>query len=199
MASEQIRDASKELMAGWLESFLAHRPLMARLVGRIVRPDEIEDIVQETFIRTYAAARNQTIQNPRAFMLATARNIALNHVTRAEQRLNCSLDDLCGTETATSVDSIEARCQADERFVVFCRAVAQLPVGCRRVFILKKVYGLSQKEIAAYLQLSPSTVEKHVAHGMFLTARYMARRGHAVGVVDEEAPFQPDEVRNNLE
>ena len=40
-------------------------------------------------------------------------------------------------------------------------AVRQLPEQCRRVFVLKKVYGYSQREIAKELSLSESTVEKH--------------------------------------
>jgi RNA polymerase sigma-70 factor (ECF subfamily) len=35
------------------------------------------------------------------------------------------------------------------------------------------VYGLSQKEIADYLTLSQSTVEKHVAKGLLLTIKYL--------------------------
>jgi RNA polymerase sigma factor (sigma-70 family) len=200
MVSENVDDASDGLMARWLKSFLTHRPLMFRLVGRIVRPDEIEDIVQETFLLTYRAARKQKIDNPRAFMLKTAKNIALNHIARAERKLNCSIEDLSSAEIGTSIGSVEAHYQSEERFLVFCRAVAELPVGCRRVFILKKVYGLSQAEIANYLKLSPSTVEKHVARGMLLTAQYMSRSGHAVGAADnEEVHFYPDEAKNKVE
>lgn len=181
------------LMQEWLENFLASRPSLFRLIGRILRPDEIEDIVQETFLLSYAASRNQKILNPRAFMMRTARNLALNQVMRAERKLNCSFDEIESTEALSQIDSVESRCQSEERFLVFCRAVAELPVACRRVFILKKVYGLSQAEIAEYLKLSPSTVEKHVAKGMLMTAQYMLRQGHAVGVADEsqQADYYP--------
>lgn len=165
-------------MKSWLEKFLAHRPLLFRIISRIVRPDEIEDIVQETFLHSYAAAQNTRISNPRAFMVTVARNIALNHNNRAENRLNCSISDLIDTDLLAPVDNVEVQCQSDERFRIFCKAVAELPVSCRRVFILKKIYGLSQKEIAGYLDISPSTVEKHVAKGMLKTAQYMEEKGY---------------------
>jgi RNA polymerase sigma-70 factor (ECF subfamily) len=38
---------------------------------------------------------------------------------------------------------------------------------------LKKVYGLGQREIAAYMGISESTVEKHVAKGLMLCAQFM--------------------------
>lgn len=164
----------------WVDSFLASRPLLCRMIGRLVRPDEIEDIVQETFVHSYAAAHNQRIRNPRAFMLITARNLALNHLSRSERKLNCSLEELGGLEIFEQDTNVEEQCQSEEAFLVFCRAVAELPVNCRRVFILKKVYGLSQKEIADYLDISVSTVEKHVAKGMTLAAQYMMRQGHWV-------------------
>lgn len=163
---------------GLLDSFLAHRNQLFRLIGRIVRPDEIEDIVQEAFVQSFAAARNQQILNPRAFMFRTARNLALNSINRSEHRLNSSIEDLENFDIASEGDPVEAECQSEEKFLSFCRAVATLPVACRRVFILKKVYGLSQKEIATYLDIAPSTVEKHIARGMSVTTEYMHNAGY---------------------
>jgi RNA polymerase sigma factor (sigma-70 family) len=161
-----------------LEAFLAHRNQLFRMIGRIVRPNEIEDIVQETFIHSYAAARNQQIHNPQAFMFRTARNLALNCVNRAEQRLNTSIEELDEFAFASEADVLERQHHSREMFRNFCRAVSSLPVHCRRVFILKKVYGLSQKEIASFLDIAPSTVEKHIARGMTVTAAYLRTAGY---------------------
>ncbi|MDR2214163.1 MAG: sigma-70 family RNA polymerase sigma factor [Pseudomonadales bacterium] len=165
-------------LVSWLGEFLTYRPLLFKIIGRIVRPDDIEDIVQETFVHSYAAARKQKIHNPRAFMVTTARNIAFNHLKSADKKLKCSIEDVAEEELATPEHLVEDDCQSAERFLVFCRAVAQLPVQCRRVFILKKVYGLSQKEIADYLGISPSTVENHISKGMAMAVRYMYSKGH---------------------
>jgi RNA polymerase sigma-70 factor (ECF subfamily) len=173
-------DVPGSTLVSWLGEFLAYRPLLFRVIGRIVRPDDIEDIVQETFVHSYAAARNQKIHNPRAFMVTTARNIALNYIKSADKRLRCSIEDVDENAIATTEDWVEEHYQSGERFLVFCRAVAELPLQCRRVFILKKVYGLSQKEIADYLGISASTVENHIWKGMAMTVRYM----HAKGLLD---------------
>ncbi len=168
---------------GWLDSFLASRPILCRVLSRLVRPDEIEDIVQETFVLSYAAARKQKIFNPKAFMMRTARNIALNALARSDRKLNSSYEDLEECDILGQSESVENACQSEEKFLIFCRAVSELPVNCRRVFILKKVYGLSQREIADYLKISPSTVEKHVAKGMFATLQYMMKHGYELGKV----------------
>jgi RNA polymerase sigma-70 factor (ECF subfamily) len=180
----------------WLKNFLSIRPMLFRSVGRIVRPDEIEDIVQETFILSYAASRKKKIENPRAFMMKTAKNIALNIIQRADKKLHFSLDDLLDEDFMLHADSVEERYQAEEMFIYFCRAVAELPLACRRVFILKKIYGLSQDEIAERLGISVSMVEKHVAKGMAMTGKYMVTQGYwdesgllapAEGPTDREA------------
>lgn len=162
---------------GWLKSFLSIRPMLFRSVGRIVRPDEIEDIVQETFILSYAASLKKRIENPRAFMMKTAKNIALNVTKRSDKKHHCSFEELVDEDFMLHIGSVEERYQAESMFIYFCRAVAELPVDCRRVFILKKIYGLRQDEIARRLNISVSSVEKHVAKGMAMTGKYMVSQG----------------------
>ena len=111
-------------------------------------------------------------------MFRTARNLALNSVNRSEYKLNSSIEDFQDFDISSEVDLVEEGYQSEEKFLSFCRAVSSLPVNCRRVFILKKVYGLSQKEIASFLNISPSTVEKHIARGMSATVEYMQNIGY---------------------
>lgn len=166
------------------EIYLSCKSLLARLVSKIVPPSEIEDIVQETYVRACTFQSQQSIHNPRALMVKTARNLALDHVKRAEYRLAASLEDveddtlqLLGSRSATP----QARAESDEEFAQFCEIVRMLPAQCRRVFVLKKVYGYSQREIAAELDLSESTVEKHIAKGMKHCARHFLQGQGSAG------------------
>ena len=68
---------------------------------------------------------------------------------------------------------LEDEYTSKERFLLFCKATEQLSPSTRKCFILKKVYGMSQKEIASEMQLSQSTVEKHIAKGLLKTMLYM--------------------------
>ena len=148
-------------------------------------PREVEDIVQETYVRACQAEHRQEIRAPRSFLYKTARNLALDYVKRAETRLTvCSEDP--GTAALTDHHRLDDetfdKVTADEEFSDFCDAVRHLPIQCRRAFVLKKVYGYTQREIARELKLSESTVEKHIANGMKrCTLFMMKRRAKALG------------------
>jgi RNA polymerase sigma-70 factor (ECF subfamily) len=167
---EGLEDRSAAAQSsGLAAAYMACRGALARVVGRIVKRHDIEDILQDAFIRSFEAEGRYRIRNPRAFLLRTATNLALNHASRAGYRTTSGMEDLASSEVyATSGESVEAAVDADDRFQDFCRVVGGLPAQCRRAFILKKVYGLSQKEIAVQLGVSEGTVEKHIAKGLLL-------------------------------
>jgi len=163
------------------EIFLACRAQLARAVSRIVPPQDIEDIVQATYVRVCQYNTKNDIGEPRALMLSVARNLALDHVKRAEYRLTTPIESEAELESALARQASDESFNAvasNEEFAQFCDAVRKLPVQCRRVFVLKKVYGYSQREIAAELGLAESTVEKHIASGMQHCTRFLKEQAH---------------------
>lgn len=154
--------------------YLTVRASLARTLLRIVPPKEVEDIVQETYVRVCQIERDgRQIQQPRAFLFKTARNLALDYLKRSETRLTSSLEDLDehgpqyrGDDAEHFADQTFEAAASKQEFALFCEAVRELPLQCRRVFVLRKVYGYSQQEIARQLNLSENTVEKHIAQGI---------------------------------
>jgi RNA polymerase sigma-70 factor (ECF subfamily) len=159
-----------------LDSFLKYRSQLSHSVGKIVRKEDIEDIVQETFVKSYEADLKQEIQYPKTYMLRTAKNLALNHVSTSSYKCDVHVDDVSAPIASLNTRSLESEFESKERFLLFCRATDQLSGSVRQAFILKKVYGWSQKKIAECLNLSESTVEKHIAKGLFLTAQYIRQK-----------------------
>ena len=147
---------------------MKYRARLAKAVGRIVQWQEVDDVLQETFLRTFKAASRTTITYPQAFLLKTATNVAINRTMRAERRLSVSIEDFPQVEVYLSSESLDADYEAREQYQLLCQAVDALPARCREVFILRKVYGFSQKEISSLLGISESTVEKHIAKGLLL-------------------------------
>ena len=153
-----------------IETYLAVRERIARLVMAIVPPREVEDIVQETYVRVCQAKNPEAIREPRSFLFRTAQNLALDHLKCAETRLTAGVEDIdvlgvADTAPAADIDSTYVQVASDQEFVRFCEAVRELPKQCRRAFILKKVYGYTLKEIAAEMGVSQVTVECHIVAG----------------------------------
>jgi len=154
--------------------FMSARKTLTRVISRIVPPREIEDIVQETYVRICQIEQKEKIKQPRSFLLKTAKNLAIDHLKRAEVRLVDSAENFNEFDLfPPDEDEIYNQVANNEEFAQYCEAIRHLPIQCRKVFILKKIYGYSQKEIAQQLDLSQSTVEKHVALGVKRCTYYM--------------------------
>ena len=114
--------------------YLACRGLMARAVRRIVGQHDVEDILQEAFVRSFEAEGRQTIRDARAFLMRTARNLALDHVSRAAYRTTGPLDQAHEDFFVDGAALPDAQVDSERRFLLFCQAVGGLPEQCRRVF-----------------------------------------------------------------
>lgn len=161
------------------DAYLEHETFLKRFLKRFLsRPDDVEDVVQETFLRAYHAGQGLKIHTPKAFLFKIARNLALNELRRSSALITNYIADLGDAELLPDQVSVEDQVEDRERLAVFCKAAASLPLQCRRAFLLRKVYGLSQQEIARELNISVSTVEKHLATGLLKCSAYMQARGY---------------------
>ena len=177
------------------------RGRLSKSVAHIVPPDEIEDIVQETYVRICQFEDKHHINYPRTLMLKTARNLALDHVKRAESVLTDGAD----TEDDFNAGGLKGweneplqRSASSNEFELFCKAVRTLPRQCRKAFVLKKVYGYSHKEVAERLNISHRTVEKHVATGITRCGRYMNKHtdyGKKVGLRGSDSSMNNDRAQ----
>ncbi|NMM41795.1 RNA polymerase sigma factor [Pseudoalteromonas arctica] len=165
-------------------TFIELSSQLRRFVSRIVQPDDVEDIVQETFIKSYQADLKQDIKYTRSYMLKTAKHLALNHIAKWDNQHCDSLDTSDDSQQSLRSMQLEDEVTSKERFLLFCRATEQLSQPVRKCFILKKVYGMSQKEIAAQMKLSESTVEKHIAKGLLQSMRYMQQHEHSSATIE---------------
>jgi DNA-directed RNA polymerase specialized sigma24 family protein len=53
--------------------------------------------------------------------------------------------------------------------------IEQLPSKCRRVFVLRRIHGVSQRDIARMFGISQNAVEKHAARGLKLIVKALER------------------------
>lgn len=157
--------------------FLTMRTSLAKAVASIVPVHEVEDVVQETYVKLCLVQNREQINHPRSYLFRIARNLAKDHVKSASFRLSDSIEDQ--TEIFADIpDEVYRAAVSDEEFLRFCQAVRCLPLQCRRVFVMRKVYGFSQKEISEKLEIAESTVEKHIAQGLKRCSQSMSSGAH---------------------
>ena len=163
-----------------LEAYLENAVALRRYLRRFIRSRETaDDLAQEAFLRAFAAESRREIETPKAFLFKVAKNLALNEIARQSTMASEPLGDFEGREVledsgqAAADDVVDSR----ERIRVLARAIAALPPQCAKVFILRKMQGMSQKEIAVRLNISVRTVENHVALGLSRCRAYMRSHG----------------------
>lgn len=167
-------------------TFVANRSRLASWVRRVLRNSaDVEDVVQETFVRSYQQIIENEVDNPKAYMFKTARNLAFKHNNLAVNRLSDALDELELDEVVQLEDPVMQATAAKEEMSWLCEAIRELPLQCRRVFVQKKIYGLSHREISQRLGLSENTVHQHLAKGVARCALYMSKRGYSRGDINK--------------
>ncbi len=149
--------------------------LRAWLKSRFPAETDIDDIIQEACLRVLRARERGDLQSPKAFFYATARNLALDRVRRHQvARLEPLVEN--GLADALFDDNDVAETVAhNQELELLTEAIQALPDRCRQVFTLRKVYGMSQQDIAKKLRISENTVSAQLTIGLHKCTEFMDR------------------------
>ena len=148
---------------------LVHEALLLRYLRRVwPRREEVHDLRQEIYIRVYESALKARPAAPRAFVLATARNLVVDRLRRGRVVSIEAVGDPDALNVMVDELSPERRLSAWQELRRVTRAFNGLPRRCREVVWLKRVHDLSMQEVADRLGLSVRTVENQVLRGMRL-------------------------------
>ncbi len=165
----------------WLAAHvLPHEPAMRAWLRRTTQiPDaDIDDIVQETYAILARLESVDTIRDPRTYALQVAKSVFLQGLRRNKIVPIGSIADLAALGDADDAPSPEQHAHGQRELRRVEAAVGEMPAQVRKVFWLRRVEGLSQRETAAQLGLAEHTVEKYSARGMKFLLRQFGRGGN---------------------
>jgi len=182
-------DPGRAKIVAWVgREILPHEAdVRAWLRRSMVPDDEIEDIIQDAYCRLLSIQGASHIASPRAYFFTAARNVVIDHVRRSR---------VVRMETVTEIEALHVvldepspeRVTAGRRELDRVRRlIAGLPDRCRRVFELRKIEGLPQREIATLLGVTETIVENDVVKGQRLILKALAEGETSSGRVARTA------------
>ena len=164
------------------EEVLPHeQPLRSYLRQSLPSLADVDDLVQDCFTRMMRAKTTGTVRSPKPLLFAIARNAVRDFIQRKRRAELVPI-----TETAelpvleSDSDVVESVCRRQE-LALLTEAIRSLPERCREVLLLRKIKGLSQKEIAGLLGIAEHTVEALAAKGTRRCAEYLRALGMGGG------------------
>jgi RNA polymerase sigma factor (sigma-70 family) len=145
-------------------------PLEATLIQFLRRhwrnAADVEDLLQDIYVRLYESALKELPSQPRQFVFTTARNLLIDRVRAARiipieaavdwETLNVAMD-------APGPDRVIL---AREELRLLQAALDRLPPRCREAIVLKQIEGLTRREIATRMGVGEETVKMHLTNGM---------------------------------
>lgn len=152
-------------------------PLKAYLRGQFPSVRDVEDVVQESYLKIWKARAAHPIECARAFLFKIARHLALDLVRR-ERRAPVDLqsspaDSLVLDSRPNAIETLLTH----ETLDILAQSIASLPAKERAVILLHKVNGLTQRDTATELNLPVRTVEKYTLQGLKRCQAYLFRQG----------------------
>jgi RNA polymerase sigma factor (sigma-70 family) len=166
--------------------------LRAWLCRRNLGGLEVEDVIQETYTRLVAAESVAHVRDAKNYAFQVAGSVVIDHLRRMKVVPISSLPDLDYLEVASEEPSPERQAIDRDELNRLAQMIARLPGRVRDVFTLRRVHGLSQREVARRLGLSESTVEKHMARGFLIMLQLL---GHGGNQSSHPSSFGPRKSR----
>ncbi len=124
-----------------------------------------QEIVLDVFLRLWKQRDTLLdVRNIEDYCFILVKNASLNYLEKESKYT--TVHSSCLPEPQEQSCSPEETLITEELFALYVKALDRLPERCREVFMLRKVKGLAQREIAACLGISENTVEKHMVKAL---------------------------------
>jgi RNA polymerase sigma factor (sigma-70 family) len=167
--------------ARWfMHHILPHEPALRGWLSRRRAPAafDVDDIVQESYAVLAERERVDDILNPRAYLFQVAHSLVVRNIRRARIVPILAVEDLGLLDPADEAATPEQSAIAHDDLRRLAEVIASMPGQTREAFVLRRIRGLSQREIASRMGLSENTVEKHIVRGIRWLGNWFASGGN---------------------
>jgi RNA polymerase sigma-70 factor (ECF subfamily) len=153
---------------------LSERPSLLRRVGRLVGADSAEDVAQKIWLKVQAIRDDPPIIDKTAYLHRLAHNVAFDHMKGEQRQRDIQAEAAALLHDGVDGISGERIALARHDLMRVQSMIASLPDRTREIFLLSRLEGLPQREIAVRLGVSRPTVEKHLRHAFDAVAAVLS-------------------------
>ena len=112
--------------------------LKAYLRGHFPAIQDVDDVVQESYLRIWKARLSRPILSSKSFLFTTARNIAFDLLRRRERATTDLLPDVSELLLLDEMPDVGTRLAYQEKVELLADAFDQLPPRCGEILTLRK-------------------------------------------------------------
>ncbi|MBC3481517.1 RNA polymerase sigma factor [Pseudomonas sp. SWRI59] len=156
--------------------YLAHREEIQEYLDRRLRCKETAaDLTQDAFIRLSEQMGRSRIENFRAYLFSSARNLFIDHTRRQQHRKSEPLDSQEVHATAQPSATLEQAAIANQQLAALNTVIQNMPAPCREVFLMVRVEGMTYADIGTRLGISPKTAYSRMVKALELLKQGMSQ------------------------
>lgn len=164
----------------WLaQHILIHEPeLRSWLWRRKVPGIDVDDVIQESYAIFAGLRAVEHIHHPRIYLFQVAKSVMLQDLRRSRVIAFSAFAEFDALSLPDEAPSPEAVALGRQELGRLAELIDKLPRKCREAFVLRKVRGLSQREVAIEMGVSENTVEKHIGKALGTLGSLIGRGGN---------------------
>jgi RNA polymerase sigma-70 factor (ECF subfamily) len=162
---------SSQAKAWFVREVLPLEAMLMRFIAKNWRnKSDLEDFRQEIYAQVLDAAEHNIPDQAKPFVFSVARNLLIDRFRK---------EHIVPIEAVAELDTLRVPSDepSPERSVISRDLLRRLQLGlenlpprCREAVVLKRIEGLSRREIAQRMDITEQTVSDHIANGMRVLA-----------------------------
>jgi len=170
----RLRDGDHK---AFLEIYNRHSKTLYHFARKFIQDtDVIDDIIHDSFLNLWNARHRIKGEYPiESYLFRIVRNLVFKHL-KSQLRSAEAMVELKYFEEERSVARSAEQAVIEEEYEdIYELAIDRLPPQRKKIFMMCREEGLSHKEIAQFLNISPNTVKEHMSLAMKTIQDYIAK------------------------
>jgi len=159
--------------------FAEHRGALQGFFRRRIRTQaDAPDMAQEVYLRMLRISDQDALRNPVLYLYTVANNLVKEHAVLERRRSSSvDIDEVATHEHLETLPAFDGELDAARRVARLRVVLKQLSPKCQAAVALRFTEGLSYREVALRLGVSPQMAKKYVAQALVHCRRRMGRLG----------------------